>query len=88
VSDLCPHCCQPYRKVREGKPLLALRAMLLSPKTNAELCEVVDEIGPYMARTMSKMIHRGWAVNLSPHRKVGLYRITDAGRAMVERADQ
>jgi DNA-binding IclR family transcriptional regulator len=48
-----------------------LEALAERPRTNAELCEVADDIGPYVARTMAKLCARGLAANMSTKRGRG-----------------
>lgn len=58
-----------------------LEALAERPHTNAELCEVADDIGPYVARTMAKLCARGLAVNTSEARGRGsraLYALVEA----------
>lgn len=40
-----------------------LQALAQRPLTNAELCELVDDISPYVARTMAALCTRGLVVN-------------------------
>lgn len=61
-----------------------LDALSQGPKTNAELCDVINEIGVLLARTMAKLIKDGLAVNRMRGRAKALYAITPAGRAVLD----
>lgn len=43
-----------------------LAALRDGPKTNRELCEIVDDIGPYVARMCAKLRQRGLVINTAP----------------------
>lgn len=50
-----------------------LAALATGPKANAQLCDVLDEIGPYVARTMNVLIRQGRVRNAARGRRVALY---------------
>ncbi len=63
---------------------LILRALAEGPKTGRELAEILDEITPYVARTMASLRHRsGFVVNLRRGNRA-LYSITNAGRQALQ----
>ena len=51
-----------------SKASAILHALEPGPKTNRELCEVVDDIGPYVARMCAKLRARGLVVNIAEPR--------------------
>lgn len=55
------------------KTAMILSALRDGPKTGAVLAEVVDDITPYIARTMAKLRVKGLVENLRPGRRLALY---------------
>ena len=65
-----------------------LGRLKLGPASNADLQVLLDEIGPYVARTMAELIKLGLARNLTRGRgRPASYVITDAGRAHTFRSN-
>lgn len=85
MGRTCPHCNRPLARVLDtGKPQLALRALAAKGDLPCSaLSEVIDDISAYTARTMSKLVDKGLAVNLRPPGKRALYRITADGRRAI-----